>query len=62
MTIHRLEEMKSNHKKKKKAGKTSEMMEGYCFVTSVTGLNRSNTGKTDDEDKDNNCIYSFCAV
>jgi hypothetical protein len=47
---------------RKEAGKTSEVMGGYCFVISVTGLNWSNTGKTDDEDNDNNYIYNFCAV
>jgi hypothetical protein len=25
-------------------------MEGFSFVTSVTGLNRPNTGKEDDDD------------
>jgi hypothetical protein len=27
-------------------------MEGYSFVTPVTGLNRPNTGKEDDDDED----------
>jgi hypothetical protein len=27
-------------------------MEGFSFVTSVTGLNRPNTGKEDDDDDD----------
>jgi hypothetical protein len=26
------------------------MMEGFSFVTPVTGLNRPNTGKEDDDD------------
>jgi hypothetical protein len=26
-------------------------MEGFSFVTPVTGLNRPNTGKKDDDDK-----------
>jgi hypothetical protein len=29
--------------------KTFEKMEGLSFVTPVTGLNRPNTGKEDDE-------------
>jgi hypothetical protein len=32
--------------------KTFEKMEGFSFVTSVTGLNGSNTGKDDDDDDD----------
>jgi hypothetical protein len=28
-------------------------MEGFSFVTSVTGLNRPNTGKEDEDDDDN---------
>jgi hypothetical protein len=30
--------------------KTFEKMEGFSFVTPVTGLNRRNTGKEDDDD------------
>jgi hypothetical protein len=29
-------------------------MEGFSFVTPVTGLNRPNTGKEGDDDDDNN--------
>jgi hypothetical protein len=29
---------------------TFEKMEGFSFVTPVTGLNRPNTGKEDDDD------------
>jgi hypothetical protein len=32
-------------------------MEGFSFVTPVTGLNRSNTGKEDDVDADYIYIY-----
>jgi hypothetical protein len=35
-------------RKRKKSRKTSEMMEGFCFVISITGLNGPNTGKEDD--------------
>jgi hypothetical protein len=28
-------------------------MEGFSFVTPVTGLNRPNTGKEDDDDEEN---------
>jgi hypothetical protein len=28
-------------------------MEGFSFVTPITGLNRPNTGKEDDDDDDN---------
>jgi hypothetical protein len=31
-------------------GKTSEMMEGFCSVISVTGVNRPNTGKNDGDE------------
>jgi hypothetical protein len=39
--------------------KTFEMMEGFSFVTPVTGLNRPNTGKEeddDDDDDDDKCL------
>jgi hypothetical protein len=35
----------------KKIRQTFEKMEGFSFVTPVTGLNRPNTGKEDDDDK-----------
>jgi hypothetical protein len=35
----------------KKFRKTFENMEGFSFVTPVTGLNRPNTGKEDDDDE-----------
>jgi hypothetical protein len=38
--------------KRKKFRKTFEKMEGFSFVTPVTGLNRPNTGK-EDYDNDN---------
>jgi hypothetical protein len=34
----------------KKFRKTFEKMEGFSFVTLVTGLNRPNTAKEDDDD------------
>jgi hypothetical protein len=36
-------------KRKRKTGNTSDMMEGFCFVISITGLNRPNAGKVTDE-------------
>jgi hypothetical protein len=30
--------------------KTFEKMEGFSFVTPVTGINRPNTGKDDDDE------------
>jgi hypothetical protein len=30
-------------------------MEGFSFVTPITGLNRPNTGKEDDDDDDDCC-------
>jgi hypothetical protein len=36
-------------KRKKKFRKTFENMEGFSFVTPVTGLNRPNTGKEDND-------------
>jgi hypothetical protein len=35
-------------------------MEGYSFVTPVTGLNRPNTGKEDDDDDDD--FFLLCRV
>jgi hypothetical protein len=32
---------------------TFEKMEGFSFVTPITGLNRLNTGKEDDDDVHN---------
>jgi hypothetical protein len=34
----------------KKSAKTSRTMEGFYFVTAITGFSRHNTGKKDDED------------
>jgi hypothetical protein len=36
-------------KREKKFRQTFEKMEGFSFVTTVTGLNRPNTGKEDDD-------------
>jgi hypothetical protein len=38
--------------KKKKFGKNSEMIERFCFVISVSGLNGPNIGKDDGGDDD----------
>jgi hypothetical protein len=35
----------------KKFRQTFEKMKGFSFVTPVTGLNRPNTGKEDDDDE-----------
>jgi hypothetical protein len=32
-------------------------MEGFSFVTPVTGLNRPSTGKEDDDDEENQWIF-----
>jgi hypothetical protein len=37
-------------KRKKKFRKTFEKMEGFSFVTPITGLSRPNTGKEGDDD------------
>jgi hypothetical protein len=37
-------------KREQKFRKTFEKMEGFSFVTHVTGLNRPNTGKEYDDD------------
>jgi hypothetical protein len=42
---------KISTKREKKFRQTFEKMEGFSFVTPVTGLNRLNTGKEDDDDK-----------
>jgi hypothetical protein len=41
----------------KKYRQTFKKMEGFNFVTPVTGLNRPNTGKEDDDDDD--VFYPF---
>jgi hypothetical protein len=56
-----------NSKGKVKNWKTSEMMEGFCFVISTTGLNRSNTVKDDDsggaaDDDDKESSYCLMTV
>jgi hypothetical protein len=38
-------------KMKRKFGKTSEVMEGFCFLISVTDLSRPKPGKDDDADQ-----------
>jgi hypothetical protein len=40
--------------------KTSEMMEGFCFVTSVTSFSRPSTGR--DDDYDNEYIFIKLSV
>jgi hypothetical protein len=42
--------------------KTSEKMEGFCFVTSVTGHSRPNSGMDDDDDYDNEYIFIKLSV
>jgi hypothetical protein len=37
-------------KREKKFRQTFKKMEGFSFVTPVTGLSRPNTGKEDDDD------------
>jgi hypothetical protein len=44
--------LKYQPKMEKKFRQTFEKMEGFSFVTPVTGLNRPNTGKQDDDDDD----------
>jgi hypothetical protein len=53
MSCHRIPKQvfKLSSKRKKKFGKTSETMEGFCFVIPVTGSNKPNVGK-DDNDTD----------
>jgi hypothetical protein len=36
--------------REKKFRKTLEKMEGFSFMTPVTGVNRPNTGREDDDD------------
>jgi uncharacterized protein YktA (UPF0223 family) len=51
MSSDKIPKMILNSKKKeKKFKKTFEKMEGFSFVTPVTGLNRPNTGKEDEDD------------
>jgi hypothetical protein len=37
-------------------------MEGFSFVTPVTGLNRPDTGKEDDDDDDRLVLIPFIVV
>jgi hypothetical protein len=37
---------------RKRFGKTYETMGAFCFVMSITGLNRHNTERNDDDDSD----------
>jgi hypothetical protein len=39
---------------RKKFGKTSEAMEGFCFVRSTTGHKWHKTGRNDEHDNDDN--------
>jgi hypothetical protein len=41
---------------------TFEKMEGFSFVTPVTGLNRPNTGKEDDDDDEKHYRCHFLSV
>jgi hypothetical protein len=43
----------------KKFRKTFQKMEGFSFVTPLTGLNRPNTGKEDDDDDDDIMAYTL---
>jgi hypothetical protein len=42
--------LKYQPKGKRNLGRPLKKMEGFSFVTPVTGLNRPNTGKEDDDD------------
>jgi hypothetical protein len=44
--------LKISTKRGEKFGKTSKTMEAFCFVVSVMGLNKPNTGKDKDDDED----------
>jgi hypothetical protein len=46
-------------KREKKFRNSFEKMEGFSFATPVTGLNRPNTGKEDDDD-DNISTQKYC--
>jgi hypothetical protein len=46
--------LKYQPKGKKKIRKTFEKTKGFSFVTPITGLNRPNTAKEDDDDELNN--------
>jgi hypothetical protein len=37
--------------RKRKFGKTSEMMKGFCFMTSTTGFSKPNNRKGDGDDE-----------
>jgi hypothetical protein len=45
------------NKREKRFRKNFEKMEGFSFVTPVTGLNRLNTGKEDDDNYDDVLYY-----
>jgi hypothetical protein len=41
--------------RRRKFGKTSEMMEGFCFIISMRVHRRHNTGK---DSGDDNCVFT----
>jgi hypothetical protein len=47
------------NKREKKFRKTFEKMEGFSFVTPITGLNRPNTEKEDDDDDGDLFVLGF---
>jgi hypothetical protein len=49
-------------KRKNKFRKTFEKVEGFSFVTPVTGLNRPNTGNDDDDDDDKFTLQLLSSV
>jgi hypothetical protein len=49
-------DFKIPNKREKIFRKTFEKMDGFSFVTPVTGFNRPNTGKEDDDDDENKYI------
>lgn len=59
--IHLKKDLKISTKRGQKFGETSKIMEAFCFVVSVMGLNKPNTGK-DKDDEDDNSDYVLKSV
>jgi hypothetical protein len=63
LTVLAPTEFQNINKTEKKFGKTSIMIDGFCFVITAAGLDRSNTGKDDGKgDDDNGKHWAICRL
>lgn len=52
-------DIKISVKRKEEIGKTTEIIKGFWFAISMTGLNRHNPGNDRDDDDDEECCSSL---